>query len=321
MPIFVPQARRADSPVELIRQQMGDVLRLGDAQALDDLAQEVAVRARTAQEERRLWWREPFWYAANTAALAGATNTTRIRLESASTFEAEYAARYTRNETTGAINNPRSCRTRVFYPGLYGKTGKDTSAPTVQDQFRNQNVWGDAGRPARYVWPRQTGASGVVEIEYLNDEANTVTAQFAFLGTKVYAAQSPRALAAKKPYRREPFSYAVSFTNAPVNINQTAPIQLLEHADFELLYITQDSIESSNGDFEALLKESGDRPRSLSNIPMRRNLAYGTVGRPTIMAWPRYFLRGSRLLAEYTNRAFNNSGQSVQIALHGNLVF
>lgn len=328
-----PTQYEAEPLYEILRQPMADVLEGMDEHTLRLLAFAAARRVRVAEEERRLkYYREPFFYAVNIGAqgvdaaaiAAGATSPqgrNRIRTESGSNFEAYFGTRWTQNTVTGAVNTSRF-RSRVFYAGSKGVTSEDESAPApAADQLRRDNAWGSAQRPTRYVWPRIFPASTSIEHEFTNDEAvNPVNAQLVWWGNKVMCGKDPRRLVAKPPYRREPFTFAMSFIAAAAGVQVPGNVQMLEHADFELLYITQDSPDGNAGDFEFEAKEADGGQKSLMNIPIRRDAGFGTVERPTILTYPRYYVRGSRVLGFLVNRDFALAAQSFQIAFHGNLI-
>ena len=314
---------------EIMRQPLGDMFEGLDEHTLQAIAQASAIKAREAQESVKLkYYREPFWYAVNIGEfgetgvpiVAGATSpagANRVIVESTSNFEGYFGMRYSRDETTGAINNARSFRAKHIYAGSTGVSSQDNA---TENFLRNQNIFGSAQRPARYVWPRVYPADSAFEIALINDEANDANFQIVFFGNKVFCGVNPRLIVARPPFIREPFSYGINFTNAPFGQASKRSVQFLQHADFELLYITQDSPDGSNGDFDAILEEAAGGNKGLSNIPLRREAAYGTIERPTILTYPRYYTRGSRLFSDLTNRAFNGAAQSYQMSFHGNLI-
>ena len=329
--IMIPNQSRyleAEPMYEVVRQPMMDKLEGMDPRELRALALACANRARMAEEERELkYYREPFWYAVNIGAqgndaapiLAGATSAAGqnvINIESGSNFEAYYGTRWTQNTVTGAINTS-PFRSTVFYPGSKGITSEDRA---LADALRQNNAFGSAERPARYVWPRVFPASGDTSIRFTNDDVNPVNAQIVYFGNKVSCGKNPRKILAKPPYSREPFTFAISFLNAAANIGVNGNVQMLANADFELLYITQDSPAGNVGDFEVNLKEAGGGPKGLMDIPIRRDAGFGTIERPLILTYPRYYPRSSRILANLINRNFAGAVQTFQLSFHGNLI-
>lgn len=300
--------------------------------ALAETIRRVAARGEAQFARKTKWYREPFWYAVNVGAqgsqgapiAAGATvpaGQNRIRMESTSNFEA-YFETFNADDNAGVVLADPAFRTRVMYAGSKGITSEDEAA---DDFLQRRNAWGTAERPKRNVWPRVFPASTDVEIGLINDEVGPRNFQFAYWGNKVFCGQNPRKIIAKPPFRREPFDYGITFLGAagiPVPAGATVPanVQLLGHADFELLYITIASfgLAGPNADCEIELKEADGQAKALMNIPLRRQSAFGTVERPTILTYPRYYARSARILATLTNRAA--AAATFQVSLHGNLI-
>ena len=322
-------SKEGDALYNIMRQPLGDMFDGLDAHTLQAIAQASAVKAGEAQMAvKEKYYREPFWYAVNIGEfgsqgvpiVAGATSAAggnKVQLESGSNFEAYFGTRYSRDQTTGAINSPRDLRALVVYAGSKGVTSEDDATSNFLAQ---QNIFGSAERPARYIWPRVFPATSAFEIGLINDLPNDANFQVAFFGNKVYCGENPRRIIARPPFIREPFSFGISHLGVPFNQGRQRSVQMLGNADFELLYMTQDSPDGSNGDFEAIAKEAGGGNKGLSNIPIRREAAWGTIERPTILTWPRYYARSSRFFVNLINRAFNGAAQSYQITLHGNLI-
>ena len=314
------------------RQGLSDVVQGMDDSTMGALAQAVATASRRGEEDIISgFYREPFTYAVyvgaqgiqGAAIAAGATaqaGQNRIEMEASSNFETYFATRWAQDTVTGLINNARSFRSRTTYAGSRGVTGKDETSPNITDQFRNQNAWGSAQLPKRYIWPLVLPASSTVEIELTNDEANAANFQLALFGEKAYCGRNPRQTIVKPPFRREPFTFGISFNAVAANIQVTANVQMLQSADFELLYITQDSNTGNVGDFEAQIKEGDGGNKALSNILIRRDAGWGTVEQPSILTYPRYYVRGSRIIVDLINRNFAAAAQSFQLSFTGNLL-
>ncbi len=306
-----------------------------DAGELGALAQAIQDSARRGEAQFRKdtrWYREPFWYAVNigaqgsqgvpiAAGVLSAQGQNRIRVESTSNFEA-YFAMFNADDNAGLVLVDPAFRSKVFYAGSKGVTSDDEN---LDDFLERRNAWGTALRPARYVWPRVFPASSAVEIALQNDELGPRNYQLVYWGNKVFCGSNPRRIIAKPPFRREPFTFAMTFqgaAGAQVAAGATVPsnLQMLEHADFELLYITVASrgVAGPDADFELMLNEADGGPKSLMNIPIRRQPGFGTVERPTILTYPRYYARAARVLGVLTNRAANTA--FFQVALHGNLI-
>lgn len=330
-PIRAPGTPDASPLYEIMRQPLTDHLSGLDGATLDLMGQALAAMAEEKEQEAALkYYRELFWYAVNIGAqgVAGApipagalspAGANKITMEADSNFEAYYDSRWSQDSVTGLINNPQSFAALVSYAGSRGVTSEDPNSVGGGNFLFNQNIFGSAQRPTKNVWPRVFPARSATEIALINREANPANFQLGFFGNKVFCGENPRKIIAQPPFSREPFTFAISFLGAVANVQTPGNVQILDHADFELLYITQDSPDGNAGDFEAIITEA-DGQKALSNIPLRRDLAYGTVERPTILTYPRYYSRGSRLLASLTNRNFAGATKDFQLAFHGNLI-
>lgn len=329
------QNRGAEAqPIAPIMQQyMDDVFKGMDPNTVKAIAMAAAQRVRQADEELLLkYYRRPYWYGVNIgefgesgapvpAGTTEAAGLNRIDYESDSNFEAYNDTRYTRDETTGAINTS-NFSTLTFYAGSKGTTSEDpTRGVANPDALLRDNGYGTATRPKRNAYPRIIASGSNMEIQFSNLElANAINAQIAMFGSRVYCGDNPRPIEAKPPFTREPFSFAVTFINAPVDTIRTNSVAFLSNADFELWSITQSGVDGPEGDFEALVKWTGGGKAGLSNIAIRRDAGYGTVERPTILAYPDYFPRAGRLSVEFTNRAFSGAALTTQLCFHGMLL-
>lgn len=328
-PIMAPQGPEAAALYG--RAPLTDHLEGLDGETLGLMGRALAAMAEEKVEEQQLkYYREPYWYAVNVGAqgeqaapipvgatVPGAQN--KITLEAGSNFESYFDTRWSQDTVTGLINNPQSFAAKILYAGSRGVTSQDPSSVGDGNFLFNQNIFGSAQRPKKNVWPRVFPARSATEIALINRELNPANFQLVFFGNKVYCGDNPRKIIAQPPFSREPFTFAISFLAAAAGIQVPGSVQILQHADFELLSITQDSPDGNAGDFEALITEA-DGQKALSNIPLRRDAAYGTVERPLTLMYPRYYARGSRILASLTNRNFAGMAQSFQLAFHGNLI-